>query len=71
MKKKYSTYHMLSMSKSHKLAYQKLEKDLEKAVDFVVRNLSDNDFKANNDKQISLTQTATLLNICNAFREIP
>jgi len=40
---------MLSMQKSHKLAYQKLEKDLEKAVNFVVENLSDNNFKANNN----------------------
>lgn len=59
------------MQKTHKLAYSKLEKDLERAVDFVVRNLTSNEFRANNDMQISWTQTAMLLNICNAFREIP
>ena len=62
---------MLSMQKTHQLAYSKLEKDLERAVDFVVRNLSSTEFRANNDMQISWTQTAMLLNICNAFREIP
>ena len=71
LKKKYSNYHILSMQKSHKMAYQKLEKDLERAVNFVVENLSDNNFKAHNDTQISVTQTAMLLNICNAFKEIP
>ena len=48
-----------------------MEKDLERAVNFVVQNISSNDFKANTDMQITMTQTAMLLNICNAFKEIP
>ena len=50
LKRKYSTYHVLSLQTTHKLAYQKLEKDLEKAVSFVVQNLSSNDFKSKNDR---------------------